>query len=239
MFLGVSPKVEKEENGKMATDLTPLINTWRSKDVTWNVEFKIERLYARQDPQYTMWYQLPEKQTIAVTNKEVTKEKSKKRSRTTSVVKSEEKEIPFRTFPRSKDGKNLLIPFGGHFGILDTTLRQVCKEIKSLGYKLPKVALVTIEPEWFEVPLEDVKDKLYIDIVSETRHSKQRSGEKVRADIAYEVIKDINIPCTITSNGVAPLEDDEMAQILHALETAKFGPTKRGKVKVVKFEKVD
>lgn len=217
----------------------PLLETWRGKDVEWIIEANIKKLFARQDLQWTKKLWTDERKVIEVMNVEEQKESArKKRSRTTSVVKKESKEIDFHMFPRSSDGKELIIPWGGHYNIFDTTLRRVCKEVKALGFSLPRIGLIEVSPEEIRIPIEEVKDKLSIEIISECRHSKQRKGEKVRGDVAYEVLKDVTVSFRLKSNGVCPLEDNEVAQLLHALETCKFGPTGRGKIEITNFARV-
>lgn len=199
----------------------------RLKDVTYHLKAELTNLYAQQSNQKEML--LPEKFSIEFDRKDIFKQGDSEleRVRHKKTRKMETKKIPLCYFPI--DAEKLIIEWGSYSGIFKTQIRRVVKEQRMLSYRRqPWWDLMTVLPERFELePSKKMKIKERVE--PRGMH---------RGNVAYEVIPKLAIDFDVTFSSSALPTDQEVVDLMHAVEGSPFGPTKNGEFRILSMDRV-
>lgn len=203
------------------------------------VPLNVAVLYARQDTENTEHHTLDEITTW-------TKEKNIHRDvidptglklKTPSVKRGGRKStkqkmtVPLHTFKR--DNGNVIIPIGGHYGLLKQAVHRIGKAKKGNYYRAEQWDLIypfsLDHTEDAKIKL-DKDDQLSVEVMLGKIN---RSGQDAAyVQFAWQKITDVMVPVILEINRICPIPIEEIRDTLHGLVTIPFGPNKHGKARL-------
>ena len=223
-------------------DLTGELEKQEAKDALYYIEAEIPFLLATQDPETVRPYTYKKTGWGSIERVEshtdgtptaLTAPKRKTRQRT---GESEIKQG--RCFSFKAEGKNILIPWGGPFGVLKQVLRRTLDAKNKMRYENAKLDLIRIYPRLVktEFPIDSQKEGKNPQVVLTTRHT-QKGDVMVDEFFDYLEHRKVNFYMEIDSG--CPINDEKFVEMVKSLNTLdNFGAAKRGSVVINTIKRV-
>jgi hypothetical protein len=230
---------------EIVKDLTSELTKLEAKDRYYYIEAEIPYLLATQDPKTTRQYtykktgwgsiERVESHTEgAGTPSSQTAPRRKGRKRT-----GEEEIKTGRCFSfRTTENNEVLLPWGGPFGILKQGLRRTLDAKGKMRYENPKLDLIRIFPKTVKVPaplnsmINDTPEA-----VLTTRHS---MGGDVMVDEFFDYIENKPVSFYVEVDSECPINEEKFVGLMKSLTTLdNFGAAKRGQVKIQSIKQVN
>ena len=160
-----------------------------------------------------------------------------------------EKEVQTYRFERNGDGKSLMLEIGGPYGLFAKALRDAAVAINKAQYWMPSLTLISFAPTKPEHgryvvvkadttinALDDPKSKTPMPRM-EPRNA--RGGARTMVPVFHErLVGLLKVEIDMTINSECPRTEEEIGGLLHAMQGVPFGPAKRGKLRIIKADKV-
>lgn len=205
---------------------------------------KVQLLYARQDVENTQHHTMDEIMTWAkergvyrnvVNLTGVDSVKPPKMTRRTKKAIRARLTIPMHTFKR--ENGNVIIPVGGHFGILKQAIHRIGQAMKGNYYRPQQWDLIrpfaVDGTEDYKIPLPK-EYQLGVDV---KLGKINRSGQDAAfVPFAWEKLVNVIIPVICRVNRLSPLPPEEVVDMLHGLNDIPFGPNKHGYASLIDEE---
>ena len=159
-----------------------------------------------------------------------------------------ERDIQTYRFERNSKPDTVLLELGGPYGLFAKALRDAVVAKDKAKYWLPGLSLIAFHPVNGLTPRYlEIKAKTTIDALDahagepmprmEPRNS--RGGARTMVPVFHERIPDpIKVVVDMVVNAECPRTPEEIAGLLHAMCAVPFGPARRGKLSVIKIERL-
>jgi hypothetical protein len=231
------------EGIEIVKDLTPELNKKEAKDEFYQIHAEVPFLLAVQDPETvrpyvykrTGWGSIErvEARTDGTpTTLTAPKKKTKRRT-------GEEEIKSGRCFSFRTVGTDVLIPWGGPFGVLKQGLRRSLEAKGKLRYDNARLDLIKVYPVNVRVsaPIDSQKPTKNPKVVLTTRHT--QSGD-VMVDEFFDYLENRKFDFYIEVDSGCPVNEEKLTEMFGSLNTLdNFGASKRGQVKITGIERVN
>lgn len=223
-------------------DLTGELEKQEAKDAMYHIEAEIPLLLATQDPETvrpyvykkTGWGSIERvEQRLDGTPTALTAPKRLRKQRTGESEVKTGRCFSFRT-----QGKDVLVPWGGPFGVLKQGLRRTLEARNKMRYDGLKLDLMRVYPRQVkvEVPIDSQKEGKNPLVVLTTRHTQK--GD-VMVDEFFDYLEHRKINFYVEVDSGCPVNDEYFVELIKGLNTLdNFGAAKRGSVLIQKIAKV-
>jgi len=211
----------------------------REKDIYYYVKARIDRLCAR-GASYGL-LKLPNVVSVVILDTVETEYGSgtevikSRRERKRNIRKRQDiKVFPFDTCEDEKLGKQILAPIGGDRGIIRTGFYRTVVANKQARYWAPPIDLIRVFPEGDmklgPAPPERPFERPIFVLEPRGRH-------ETAEIVGYEAIINREVEFWTKINISCPLVEDDILTILHGSEDVPLGPTKRGHITILTYDK--
>jgi hypothetical protein len=226
---------------EVVKELTPELVKAEAKDRFYLVEGTIKRMLAYQ--QYSRpikivkagWGSIERVESFqdgSPTDKRAPSKKSKIRT-----GESETRIDKCWTF--KEENGHLFVPIGDNWGLIKSSLRRSLTAQKKVRYDAPPLELMLVYPLWLDVgkaPPESLVDGHGPEKILETRNTPKG---RVMVETFWDYIENRPLKFILEVDSECPINEEKLVALLKSLNTLDSpGPSKRGKLKITKIDRV-